>query len=251
MSWPAVDTESCSRSWTDSSQSSSRATVVNGCCPYRDGRQTEALQACAPIRRRLADWGGLPASFERSECVLAQSGSGLGAASEPGRPQLVSILGGDMPTVHYVKAKDGVNLAYQVAATGPPISSSSLATSPPRDVVGVVWPARAALRPFAIILFDKQTGLSDRPKTRARRVGRGRWRRSRRSRIGTAAIFGVSAGSPITSLHTYPERGACSTDIAGLGTTTRSARHPRSHKTWSIGTEWGSDTALRAGVQRP
>ena len=91
------------------------------------------------------------------------------SATEPGQPWLPQRSRADhMPTVHYAKAKDGVNLAYQVVGDGPtdliivPGYVSHLETWWEASV----WPARRRLASgLRLILFDKRgTGLSDRPE---------------------------------------------------------------------------------------
>ena len=185
---------------------------------YRDGRQTEALQACASIRRRLADeWGVEPGPALRGlETAVLEQRPELDCAAVADAPHPRGTLHSSdvvMPTVHYAKAKDGVSLAYQVAGDGPidliviPGYTSHLETW------WEAWSGRLVrqLASFSrLILFDKRgTGLSDRPAD----VGIDDWVEDVGvvlDAVGSerAAVLGVSGGSPIAILFaaTYPER---------------------------------------------
>ena len=106
-----------SRSWTDSLPPISflreRLWGQRVLALYRDGRQTEALQACVAIRRRLArPLGGRSRSGAPllPETAVLEQRPDLDSASatEPGQPWLPQRSCADhMPTVHYAKAKDG------------------------------------------------------------------------------------------------------------------------------------------------
>ena len=118
-----------------------------------------------------------------------------------------------MPTVHYAKAKDGVDPAYQVVGDGPTDLIIVPGYVSHLETWWEAWSGRLVrqLASFSrLILFDKRgTGLSDRPedsssKTWVEDIG------VVLDAVGSerAAIFGVSAGSPIAILFaaTYPER---------------------------------------------
>ena len=119
----------------------------------------------------------------------------------------------DMPTVHYAKTKDGVNLAYQVTGDGP----TDLIVIPGYvshlETWWEAWSGRLVRRLASfsrLILFDKRgMGLSDRPE----RLELEDWVEDVGvvlDAVGSerAAILGVSAGTPIAILFaaTYPER---------------------------------------------
>lgn len=136
---------------------------------YRCRRQAEALRACNAIRRRLGDELGVdpgPALRNLERAVLEQPAEldWTPPADERRRPALAPD---EQPPVRYVKAPDGVSIAYQVGGDGPvdliiiPGFTSHL------DVRWEPWSGRLARRLMSfvrLIVFDKRkTGLSDRP----------------------------------------------------------------------------------------
>ncbi len=185
---------------------------------YRDGRQTEALQACASIRQRLADdWGvELGPALRALETAVLEQSCDLDCApvADPRRRRMVDRLSADdMPTVHYAKAKDGVNLAYQVTGDGPTDLIIIPGYVSHLETWWEAWSGRLVRRLASfsrLILFDKRgTGLSDRPE----RLELEEWVADVGvvlDAVGSerAAVFGVSAGTPIAILFaaTYPER---------------------------------------------
>ncbi len=183
---------------------------------YRDGRQTEALQACTSIRRRLADeWGVEPGPALRTleTAVLEQrpelDARAVASVSLPAHRSSDAA----MPRVHYAKAKDGVSLAYQVTGDGPTDLIIIPGYTSHLETWWEAWSGRLVrqLASFSrLILFDKRgTGLSDRPE----HVDLDDWVEDVAvvlDAVGSerAAVLGVSAGSPIAILFaaTYPER---------------------------------------------
>jgi DNA-binding SARP family transcriptional activator/pimeloyl-ACP methyl ester carboxylesterase len=204
---------------------------------YRCGRETEALRACAVIRRRLVDELGVepgPALRALEGAVLEQrpelnwsppAGARPSSRSRSPvapRPRASpshdgargSRLGQDVPPlVRYARTEDGVNLAYQVAGDGPldlivvPGYVSHL------DTWWEAWSGRLVRRLASfsrLILFDKRgMGLSDRPP----HVDVENWVEDIRAvldAVGSerAALLGVTAGGLIAMLFaaTYPDR---------------------------------------------
>ncbi len=230
---------------------------------YRDGRQTEALQACAAIRRRLADdWGVDPGPALRAlETAVLEQRPDLdsAAATEPGQPWLPQRSSVDhMPTVHYAKAKDGVNLAYQVTGSGPTDLIIIPGYVSHLETWWEAWSGRLVrkLASFSrLIIFDKRgTGLSDRPE----RLELEEWVEDVAvvlDAVGSerAAVFGVSAGSPIAILFaaTYPERTRALILYGGYARILwdddyEIGKDPEALNAGieSIESEWGSDSAL-------
>jgi DNA-binding SARP family transcriptional activator/pimeloyl-ACP methyl ester carboxylesterase/class 3 adenylate cyclase len=203
---------------------------------YRCGREAEALRACASIRRRLVDELGVepgPALRAVERAVLEQrpelewpavvdvdrssrarpvSDAGLVRGRIDGADRR-SAAGEVTPRVQYVRADDGVNIAFQVVGDGPldliivPGYVSHL------DTWWEAWSGRLVRRLASfsrLILFDKRgMGLSDRPS----HVDVENWVEDTRvvlDAVGSeqAAILGVTAGGliAIQFAATYPER---------------------------------------------
>ncbi len=185
---------------------------------YRDGRQTEALQACASIRRRLADdWGVDPGPALRAlETAVLEQHCSLDwvAVSEAGPPGTHGeSSAGEIPEIRYAKAKDGVSIAFQVTGDAPTDLIIVPGYTSHLETWWEAWSGRLVRRLASfsrLILFDKRgTGLSDRPT----RVELDEWVEDVGvvlDAVGSerATILGVSAGSPIAILFaaTYPER---------------------------------------------
>ena len=193
---------------------------------YRGGRQTDALRACAAVRRLLAEEVGLepgPALRAVEAAVLAQdpaltwqpqSASARSIIPDPfeGSPA-ESALDVTPPPVRYVKTADGISLAYQVAGDGPidlvivPGYISEL------DNWWEAWSGRLVRRlsSFArLILFDKRgVGLSDRPE----HIVIDDWVEDVRTVVDAVgsvrpAVLGMSAGGAIAMLFAaiHPDR---------------------------------------------
>lgn len=186
---------------------------------YRSGRQTEALRACATVRRHLADEIGVdpgPRLRELEAAVLAHDpaldlpvGPAASTASDvtPDRVDDPRRRNG-APPVEYVRADDGVHIAYQIAGEGPdllfvPGFPSHL------DVWWEPWGGGLipALAEFCrVIIFDKRgMGLSDRPPD----LGIERWLGDvdlvrRAAGAERPIVFGMSAGGPVAT--TYATR---------------------------------------------
>jgi pimeloyl-ACP methyl ester carboxylesterase len=195
---------------------------------YRSGRQTEALRACASVRRLLVeDIGVSPGPGLRTlETAVLDQDPDLDVPAPPTvvmrqqpidagvDPSLVDPDNARRPTgappVQYARSADGINIAYQVTGEGPdlllvPGFISHL------DVWWEPWGGRVVQRlsEFArLIIFDKRgMGLSDRPP----KVGIEQWLEDIEL-VRTAAgaerpiVFGVSAGGTVAT--TYAARHA-------------------------------------------
>jgi pimeloyl-ACP methyl ester carboxylesterase/DNA-binding SARP family transcriptional activator len=191
---------------------------------YRSGRQTEALRACASVRRLLADDIGVsvgqglrmleaavlahdPAlDLRGASDVIDRSQATFESAVEPSLADRGDARGRSVaPPVRYAQSPDGVNIAYRVTGEGPdllivPGFISHL------DVWWERWGGRVAerLSEFArVIIFDKRgMGLSDRPP----KVGIGQWLADVEL-VRTAAgaeqpiVLGVSAGGTVATMY--------------------------------------------------
>jgi pimeloyl-ACP methyl ester carboxylesterase/DNA-binding SARP family transcriptional activator len=177
---------------------------------YRSGRQTEALRACASVRRQLTEDIGVapgPRLRELEAAVLAHDPAlDLPAIPPTGAVVAFSVVAdprrrGGAPPVRYVRADDGVDIAYQVAGDGPdllfvPGFPSHL------DVWWEPWGGGLipALAEFCrVIIFDKRgMGLSDRPPN----VGIEPWLEDvelirRAAGAERPIVFGMSSGGPV------------------------------------------------------
>lgn len=131
-------------------------------------------------------------------------------ADERRRPALAPD---EQPPVRYVKAPDGVSIAYQVGGDGPVDLIIILGFTSHLDVWWEPWSGRLARRLMSfvrLIVFDKRkTGLSDRPP----HSGIEQWMEDTRlvlDAVGSerAVVLGMSAGGGVGALFaaTYPER---------------------------------------------
>jgi pimeloyl-ACP methyl ester carboxylesterase/DNA-binding SARP family transcriptional activator len=186
---------------------------------YRSGRQTEALRACSEVRRRLVDDIGVepgPKLRELEAAVLAQdpsldlpaaTGSSIGGVVPFG---IEARRRAGAPPVQYVRANDGVDIAYQIAGDGPdllfiPGFPSHL------DVWWEPWGGGlvAALATFCrVTIFDKRgMGLSDRPAN----ISIEHWLNDLEllrctARADRPIVFGVSAGGPVAATYAAAHR---------------------------------------------
>jgi len=181
---------------------------------YRAGRQADSLRAYGDLRAMLGDELGIepePRLRDLHACILRQDP----ALGSPVNLRRMAGSADTVPQTRYVRAADGVHIAYQMLGHGE------------RDIVFVpglmshlelLWedPKTAGFfRRLAtigrLILFDKRdTGLSDRAagdSTLEERMG------DVRAVMGAAGsaravLFGYSEGAPMSILFaaTYPER---------------------------------------------
>ena len=206
---------------------------------YRSGRQTDTLRACSQVRRQLAEDIGVdpgPRLRELEAAVLAQDPAlDLPPAPLPSIGEIVPFGGVEArrrtgaPPVQYLRANDGVDIAYQIAGDGPdllvvPGFPSHL------DVWWEPWGGGLipALAEFCrVIVFDKRgMGLSDRPPN----IGIERWLEDielirRAAGAERPIVFGVSAGGPVATAYTahHPE------GVAALILYGTRAKYIRSH----------------------
>jgi DNA-binding SARP family transcriptional activator/pimeloyl-ACP methyl ester carboxylesterase len=233
---------------------------------YRCGRQSEALRACATVRRLLAEELGIDpgAVLQALEAaVLSQSpdldwhshrtGEGLHAASTV-RPT------DTRPPVHYVRTADGVNIAYQISGNGPTDLIVIQGLPGHLDVWWDGWSGRLAraLASFSrVIVYDKRgTGLSDRPPHSTAEE----WMEDICAVLDAAGstgavVLGMSMGGAIGSLFaaTHSERthslilyGAAPrylrSDDYPIGTSLETHQRTRDYieSSWGTGALWGA-----------
>jgi DNA-binding SARP family transcriptional activator/pimeloyl-ACP methyl ester carboxylesterase len=188
---------------------------------YRCGRQVEALRACCTARQVLREVGVEPGTElrELEAAVLAQDPKldwqphSLTARRIVPDRRPPSGFAGDPPPVRYVKAADGVSLAYQVAGEGPidliivPGYVSEL------DNWWEAWAGRLVRRLAGfsrLILFDKRgVGLADRPEN----ITMDDWVEDTRTVLDAVgsqrpAVLGMSAGGKVAMVFAsmYPNR---------------------------------------------
>jgi DNA-binding SARP family transcriptional activator/pimeloyl-ACP methyl ester carboxylesterase len=193
---------------------------------YRSGRQADALAAYQRVRRILLDELGLEPGGElrRLETAvlcheLPPPADGPVPGSVPGNPIRPS-------PVRYALTADGVNIAHQVAGSGP---VDILSIPGYIHHLDIWWNAptdrlvRALTSLGRLVVFDKRgIGLSDRPDT----IGVDGWTLDALAVLDAvgaerAVLFGVSAGA-LTALQLaarHPER------VAGLVLFAGYARH--------------------------
>jgi pimeloyl-ACP methyl ester carboxylesterase len=200
---------------------------------YRSGRQTEALRACAAVRRLLSEEIGVsPGNGLRTleASILAQD-PGLDL---PPSPASLAVLGERAPAdsgvdpllvepqnprrrtgappVMYARSPEGVNIAYQTLGDGPDLVFLPGFVSH-LDMWWEPWGGRVIERlgEFArVIVLDKRgMGLSDRPP----HVGLEQWLEDIdvvRSAAGAERpiLFGVSAGGNVATTYAvrHPEQ---------------------------------------------
>jgi DNA-binding SARP family transcriptional activator/pimeloyl-ACP methyl ester carboxylesterase len=179
---------------------------------YLAGRQADALRAYADLSAILADELGIepgPAPRDLRARIIRQDPALGPAGQRAGEPW------GGSPQTRYVRAADGVSLAYQVLGHGD------------RDIVFVpglmshlelLWESPETSEFFQrlatlgrLILFDKRdTGMSDRAPGNSTLEERMDDVRAVMGAAGSerAALFGYSEGAPMSILFaaTYPER---------------------------------------------
>ena len=186
---------------------------------YRCGRQSEALRACAEVRRLLAEELGVdpgPVLRATEGAILSHSADLDWPDQRIGEgPRSVSTLlpTDGRPPVRYVRTRDGVNLAYQVAGDGPTDLIVIQGLPGHLDVWWDGWSGHLAreLASFSrLIVFDKRgTGLSDRPP----HSNAEQWMEDTRAVLDAAGsteavVLGMSMGGAIGILFaaTHPER---------------------------------------------
>ncbi|MDQ1423891.1 MAG: hypothetical protein QOD72_1389, partial [Acidimicrobiaceae bacterium] len=179
---------------------------------YRCDRQADALRAASTVRRNLVEQLGVepgPTLRTLEAGVLEHRGDlrWTPPASAVAETEF------QPPPIRYVRATDGVSLAYQIAGDGPfdliiiPGYVSHL------DTWWEAFSGRLVRRLAGfcrLILFDKRgTGLSDRPGT----IDVEHWIDDTVAVMDVAgskraAVLGMSAGAPIAIQFaaTYPER---------------------------------------------
>jgi DNA-binding SARP family transcriptional activator len=189
---------------------------------YRCGRQAEALRACRAVRRVLREEIGVEPGRELRDLEAAVLSQDHKVDWQPRSPSARRIIPdprpppafmAEPPPVQYVKGRDGISLAYQVAGDGPidliivPGYISEL------DNWWEAWAGRLVRRLASfsrLILFDKRgVGLADRPE----RITMRDWVEDTRTVLDAVgserpAILGMSAGGAVAMLFaaTYPER---------------------------------------------
>ena len=208
-----------SKLWSRSTRSE------NGCGPNgwwpstAAARQSEALRACAEVRRLLAEELGVdpgPVLRATEDAVLSHSADLDWPDQRLGEgPRSVSTLlpGDSRPPVRYVRTNDGVNIAYQVAGDGPTDLIVIQGLPGHLDVWWDGWSGRLAreLASFSrVIVYDKRGGgLSDRPP----HSNAEQWMEDVRAVLDAAGsteavVLGMSMGGAIGVLFAacHPER---------------------------------------------
>jgi DNA-binding SARP family transcriptional activator/pimeloyl-ACP methyl ester carboxylesterase len=186
---------------------------------YRCGRQSEALRACAEVRRLLAEELGVDpgAVLRATEAAILAHSPDLdwpGERKSQGLRPVSTVLPADWrPPVRYVRTRDGVHIAYQVAGDGPTDLIVLQGLPGHLDVWWDGWSGRLAreLASFSrLIVYDKRgTGLSDRPP----HSNAEQWMEDTRAVLDAAGstnavVLGMSMGGTIGVLFaaTHPER---------------------------------------------
>ncbi len=233
---------------------------------YRCGRQSEALRACAQVRRLLAeDLGVDPGPVLRAtEAAVLSHGPELDWPDQrtgEGPRSVSTLLPTDWrPPVRYVRTRDGVNIAYQVAGDGPTDLIVIQGLPGHLDVWWDGWSGRLArqLASFSrLIVYDKRgTGLSDRPP----QSNVEQWMEDARAVLDAAGstqavVLGMSMGGTIGILFAanHPERtrslilyGASArylfSDDYPIGTTAEMLERSRSYveSNWGTGVLFGA-----------